>query len=290
MKLIENNRLVLSKWDELTRKPAIFDRTTEAFWDDEHISAQMLKLHLNPDAEAASKKLHTIDAEADFIVRQSAMGTAKTVIDLGCGPGLYVQRFAQTGAKVLGVDISARSIRYATETVGAQCQNVRFAQVNYLDMKLDETFDVATLIFYDFCALIPEEQKMLLKNIHSILKLEGQLFFDVITEFREPSEDTRISVCQSGFWSPNAYLEIEQHFLYDAPKIECVQYTIINELGDARVFRLFHRMFRQDEICEMLSDSGFVVEKILKNLTGEPLPDRSATFGIVERKRESAII
>lgn len=285
MKVIENNRLVLSEWGHCIEMPEPFNRSTEPFWDDEHISAQMLELHLNPDTEAASKKKRTIDAETDFIIRQSDLDHSKAVIDLGCGPGLYVQRFAQTGAKVLGVDISERSLRYATENIGTQYQNARFAQMNYLDMKLEEKFDVATLIFYDFCALIPNEQKKLLANVYALLKDDGLLFLDVITEFREATEKTRIAVCQNGFWSPDSYLEIEQHFMYDKPKTECVQYTLINERGNARVFRLFHRMFGQAEVCELLNAGGFVVEKLLNNLSGEPLSDNTETFGIVARKR-----
>ena len=39
----------------LLKKPALWQRTTEPFWDDEHISKGMLDSHLNPDLDGASR-------------------------------------------------------------------------------------------------------------------------------------------------------------------------------------------------------------------------------------------
>ena len=37
----------------LLKKPMLWQRSTEPFWDDEHISKGMLEAHLNPDLDAA---------------------------------------------------------------------------------------------------------------------------------------------------------------------------------------------------------------------------------------------
>ena len=37
-------------------KPTLYEKTKVAFWDDPYISKQMLKAHLAPDFEAASRK------------------------------------------------------------------------------------------------------------------------------------------------------------------------------------------------------------------------------------------
>jgi len=85
---------------------------TGKFWDDDYISGQMLKLHLDPEVESASKTEETIAAETSFIINWTGMDEEKAVLDLGCGPGLYVKKFAETGAKVKGIDLSQRSIDY----------------------------------------------------------------------------------------------------------------------------------------------------------------------------------
>ena len=46
----------------LLKKPALWQRSTEPFWDDEHISKGMLDSHLDPDLDAASRNFCFIDA------------------------------------------------------------------------------------------------------------------------------------------------------------------------------------------------------------------------------------
>jgi 2-polyprenyl-3-methyl-5-hydroxy-6-metoxy-1,4-benzoquinol methylase len=37
------------------------------------------------------------------------------LLDLGCGPGLYAERFSRAGVKIVGLEISQRSLDYASE-------------------------------------------------------------------------------------------------------------------------------------------------------------------------------
>ena len=48
----------------LLRKPTLWQRSEELFWNDEHISKGMLEAHLNPDWDAASRK-HSIANDID---------------------------------------------------------------------------------------------------------------------------------------------------------------------------------------------------------------------------------
>lgn len=284
MNIVSNNKIDMSKLKIMLDKPALFEKSTDKFWDDEHISEQMLKLHLNPDVESASKTKNTIADETNFIINRTGINSDKGVLDLGCGPGLYVEEFAKTGAKVIGVDLSERSINYANTTIRPQYINADFIKMNYLDMEFQEAFDIVTLIFYDFCALSTEEQKKLLAKIHEALKDNGVFVFDVVSENRKCSPSTSISVCDGGFWSPNPYIEILQTSIYEEPKIEGLQYTIIDEDGAARIIRLYHRLFSLAEITKMLKESHFRVEGVYKNLKGEAVSEDSETFGIIARK------
>ena len=42
-------------------RPPLYKKMAEAFWDDAYISKQMLKAHLDPDFEGASRKADFID-------------------------------------------------------------------------------------------------------------------------------------------------------------------------------------------------------------------------------------
>ena len=48
-------------------RPDLYQKTEAAFWDDEHISGEMLKAHLAPDFEGASRKLEFIQRSAAWI-------------------------------------------------------------------------------------------------------------------------------------------------------------------------------------------------------------------------------
>lgn len=284
MKIIKKNMIDLALLKDAITKPAIYEKSTSRFWDDEHIAGEMLKFHLNPDVEAASKTSQTIEAESSFIINWTGMNENTAVVDLGCGPGLYVREFAKTGAKVTGVDFSQNSLNYALQHIKPESKNVDFVKMNYLDMNFEDSFDIATMIFYDFCVLNPTEQNRLLGNVHQSLKDNGIFIFDVVTVNRKTSESTSISICESGFWSPEPYIEIMNTFIYEEEKTEGMQYTIIAENGETRIIRLYHRLFSQEDIEKLLTENGFKPEGIYNNLQGDSLSEGSQTFGIIARK------
>src|SRR5688572_10904091 len=110
--MINMNQLI---WQliQLQQKPAPFTPGEALFWNDPHISAQMLEVHLNPEVEAASRKPETIDRSVKWLIETLGLNPGESILDLGCGPGLYASRFAQLGLQVTGVDYSHRSIEHA---------------------------------------------------------------------------------------------------------------------------------------------------------------------------------
>ena len=284
MKIIKNNKIDLQALKKCLARPEIFTKGTAKFWDDDHISGQMLKLHLNPDIEAASKTAATIAAETAFIIDSTAMNSGKTVLDLGCGPGLYVKKFAQTGAQVTGIDLSARSINFANKNIRPDYENVTFVNMNYLDIDFPETFDIATLIFYDFGALSTAEQNKLLDGVYAALKDNGVFVFDVLSHNWENPLANAITVHEEGFWRPGPHIEILSTFSYDDPRTEGRQYTIIDEDGKTEVIRIYIRLFGLAEITKLLTVHNFKVEKIYKNLKGDLLDDDAETYAIFARK------
>lgn len=54
--------------EAIGNKPIAYTTTGILFWDDEYISKSMLALHLNPDAESASRTHEFMDRSVDWIV------------------------------------------------------------------------------------------------------------------------------------------------------------------------------------------------------------------------------
>ena len=91
-------------------KPELYKKGTSFMWTDEHISKQLLNVHLNVDIDLGSRKKSTIKKTANWILNTQKEKGKLAILDLGCGPGLYIEIFAEKGHKVTGIDISKNSI------------------------------------------------------------------------------------------------------------------------------------------------------------------------------------
>ncbi len=154
-------------------KPKLFAKSTSPFWDDPHISEQMLTAHLDPKQDAASRKHATIDKSVDWITKKSGLGNQDRVLDLGCGPGLYCVRFVQKGSKVTGIDYSKRSVQYATGYAQQNRLDVDYIHGNYLTISYPQDFDLIVLIYCDFGVLSDQDRDLILRKIHRSLTLFG---------------------------------------------------------------------------------------------------------------------
>jgi SAM-dependent methyltransferase len=96
----------LARLQSHAARPVLFARHSAPFWDDPHISRQLLAAHLDPRTDAASRRPDTIDRSVAWLANQLELRPFNRVLDLGCGPGLYAERLAGLGLSVTGVDIS----------------------------------------------------------------------------------------------------------------------------------------------------------------------------------------
>ncbi|MCP4673075.1 MAG: SAM-dependent methyltransferase, partial [Desulfobacula sp.] len=72
----------------LSVKPDLYQKGTAVMWTDSYISKQLLKVHLNPEVDLASRKKKTIESTVQWILDKAGKRSLK-ILDLGCGPGLY---------------------------------------------------------------------------------------------------------------------------------------------------------------------------------------------------------
>src|SRR5512143_4026391 len=160
---------------ELQQKPAPFTPGEPLFWDDPHISEQMLAAHLNPNVDAASRRPETIDRIVQWLIQTLGLKPGDSLLDLGCVPGLYASRFARLGFQVTGVDSSCRSIDYASKYAKENHLHIAYRYENYLELQDENLYDAVFLIYGDLCPLSPQQRATLLKNIDRALKSNGKL-------------------------------------------------------------------------------------------------------------------
>jgi len=270
----------------LQRRPPIFEPGQAQFWDDPYISTQMLKAHLDPTNDAASRKPETIDRSVCWLIKELDLSADDALVDLGCGPGLYASLFAAYGLRVTGIDYSRRSIAYATQKAREAGQTITYRYQNYLSLADSDHFDAACLIYGDYCPLPPDARKKLLANIRRALKPGGRFALDVTTPQHRRIhglQNTWYAV-ETGFWKPGSHLVLEQGFHYPKHDIFLDQYIILEPDGTVSIYRNWFQDFTTETITQELETAGFKVRGLWGDLTGKPLHEESEWIGVIARR------
>ena len=256
------------------------------FWDDPHISSQMLAAHLSPNTDAASRRPETIDRSVAWLIATLNLKPGNAVLDLGCGPGLYASRLAQAGMRVTGVDYSRRSIAYATTFAQENGLDIVYRYENYLELEDEKLYDVALLIYGDFCPLNPEQRATLLKNVYRALKPGGQFVLDVTTRAhrKRSGNQNHWYASSSGFWKPGPHLVLEEGFDYPEQSIWLDQYVVIEPDGAVTVYRNWFQDYTPETVTAELMQGGFSVHSLWDDLTGQVYRTNSKWIGLVTKK------
>ena len=282
------NQRVFEILDELNARPEPFSTMTiEALWTDAHVSAQMLALHLDPEDERASRRHARIDEICAWISARFELGRGAIVCDLGCGPGLYARRFAEAGAQVTGVDVSARSLAHARAEAEARGLRVAYVEADYLALDrvdLGGGFDLVTLIYWDLCALSPAQRQRLYAGVRGLLRPGGAFVFDALSPayVATRAESRSYSLEHGGFWAPGRHFVFQTSLVYPADLLHLDRYLIVER---ARTRELFNwlQCFEPATLRAELELAGFDVEAVHGDLAGAALDEARIEFAVVAR-------
>ena len=106
-------------------------------------------------------------------IQKESVNKAFSVLDIGSGKGAYLAKFLETKAKLIGVDINKSALAYASK----KYPHIKFLDTsNLADLKAEAPFAVISMWHVlehidDFSGY--------LKQIHSLLTLDGSFFVEV---------------------------------------------------------------------------------------------------------------
>lgn len=271
---------MIDKLFELLQTPVLWQRSTEPFWDDEHISKGMLEAHLNPEWDAASRKHSYIDASVKWLA--GIISAKGTVLDLGCGPGLYARRFSDMGYDVTGIDYSRRSIAYAK----SQDTKTEYLYKNYLELDYIDMFDAVTLIYCDYAALTPDERETLVQRAYKALKPGGLFILDVFSEKKFINKTNKTSWTlfkNGGFWSAEPHICLEATYLYENNTVAANQCVIIRN-GEVKEYLIWDTVYTIQKLTDEVSPFGFKVKGVYDDVCGKPYTSEADTLCFVLEK------
>lgn len=275
------------KWDSslcrLNLRPSLYSSDPVAFWDDEYISTRILEAHLDPYIDAASRRHCDINASVRWI--SSILPPGARVLDVGCGPGLYAQRLADKGFRMVGLDINHNAIGYAEESAEKAGLDIEYMHQNYLHMDFKEEFDAALIIYGELGSLKNTDRDILLERVHDALRPGGILIFDVMTlnhrRIHSRVKDWYFS--PGGFWRPGPHFVLQQSFEYDGG-IFLLRQAILEQGKGIVVYDLWDHTYEAEEMSELLQSHGFTDIKLYSDLAGKPYREDGEWLGVLCRK------
>lgn len=262
-----------------TTKPKLYDPSTNSLWDDEHISKGMLEAHLNPNWDAATRKHEFLDKSVNWISEIVPSSRYKSLLDLGCGPGLYAERFNSAGYTVTGIDFSKRSIAYAKEQALLNKSNIEYHYQNYLTIDYTEQFDVITLIYCDYAALSIMDRLTLLKKIYQALKPNGKFIFDVFTPLMRKKESHSWEYCdKGGFFSEKPHICLESVYQYDDEDNTELRQSIVITENAVNCYNIWDHFFTKESLISEIQPLGFSTFEFYGDAAGTEFSDTGETI------------
>lgn len=260
--------------------------TAEILWNDDHISKQMLAMHLDENRDPASRNKVFLDQSAAWMTARFGIEPKLRICDFGCGPGLYTSRFAALGADVTGIDFSSRSIDYAQNEARKKGLTVDYLLQNYLTYESDRKFDLITLIYCDLCPLSPNQRQILLDIFCRHLADDGHILLDVFSMpayAKREETATYAHNLMDGFWSPVSYYGFLNTQKYDRESVVLDKYSIFEE---ARTFEVYNwlQYYSLESLETAFAASGLKIVEHYDNVAGAPYTGKADEIAIVACK------
>lgn len=226
-------------------QPAPWSEGDNIPWNDPDFSERMLAEHLSQEHDLASRRRATIDEHVEWIFSTVLDGRPGRLLDLGCGPGLYVHRLSARGCECVGMDFSPASIRHARKVAADDGLTCRFIQADLRDEAFGGGFDLVMMIYGQLNVFTRERAREILAKAHAALEPGGRLLLELQAagQVRKDGEagpswyseasglfsDRRHLVLRENFWDSEAAASTNRFMIIDASTGAVSSYALSNE-------------------------------------------------------------
>jgi SAM-dependent methyltransferase len=225
------------------------------------------------------RKLARVRDTADYLRSMGLLGPDSTVVDVGCGPGLFPAEFAKTAGNALGIDFSRKFVEYAEEK--AQAAGIKNVSYEYCDFINDDTskyngkFDLAFSSITPATGTWSSMQKLILLSrayccnvsfVNVSDTLAKQISQDVFGEEFKPRWDG------TSFYALLNILWLQGHYPLTHYYDDIREDVVLPVLGEAEYFA---------QLC--LHNNQEDIEKTLRWLEkhGEQRVERKTRYGLI---------
>ena len=260
-------------------------------WNEPGFSQRMLAEHLTQAHNAASRRFAIIDEHVAWIHHQVLGDRPSRILDLGCGPGLYLNRLAQLGHRGTGIDFSPASVAYARATAenGGLAVQYRLDDLRTADF-VDPTgpYDLAMLLYGEFNTFRPSVAQVILGKAYAALGAGGLLLlepstFASIAALGKPGPSWYAA--QAGLWSDRPHLVLQDNAWDDELSASVERYTIIDAATGTLVqHAMTTHAYAEADVVRLLEDVGFVGVSIYPSLLGRADDEHAGFYAVLAQK------
>ncbi|GCF95333.1 SAM-dependent methyltransferase [Enterococcus florum] len=263
--------------NELEKNIPLFAKSQDTIWTDPYISQRMLEAHLKETEEGATRNVAFVQRSVEWFAAKFPPAEYPNLLDLGCGPGIYAERFYEKGYSVTGIDFSEVSIAYAKKSAAQKQHAITYLAADYLSTSLQEnTYDLIVLIYCDLGVLSHTERRQLLTAAYRALRPGGKLVFDVFTPVRYADFRAFRSwqVEQNSFWSETACLRLQENCSYPQENTYLERHDLLYQ-NSHKTFFIWETVFEPETLEKELSQTGYQSIERFSSIAGDNWQDQS---------------
>ena len=228
-------------------------------WNVPDFSKRILREHLSQDHHLASRKAQVIRDQVAWLRNAFLTGGPRSVLDLGCGPGLYATGLARGGNRYLGIDFSPASVEYARTHSGVdgQCE---FRLGNVLDADFGGPHDLVMMLYGELNVFSPDDCRRILSKAFAALSPGGTLLVepqhpDAVRRVGEgPRTWTRAD--RGGLFADEPYRCLTENFWYQEQGVALQCFRVVTDRGET-VHRSTTKAWTRGELAGLLAGAGF---------------------------------
>lgn len=235
-------------------------------WDEPEFSRRMLAEHLSEDHDLASRRPRVIDGHVERIHTELLSGRPSRILDLACGPGLYLERLARLGHRGVGIDFGPASIEYARRAAGDGALPVEYVQADLRGPDLTDRidpeggFDLVMMLYGQINVFRREEAADIVRRATDALAPDGILLFEPLTfdHVRQTGHSPPTwSAHPSGLFADRPHVLLTEAGWDEAERCATERFIVIDaDTGTVDVHGLSTIAYTDDELRSLVDADG----------------------------------
>jgi len=257
-------------------------------WHDPDFSRRMLREHLSQEHDLASRRTELVDRQTAWIHEVLLGRKPSRVLDLCCGPGLYLNRLAHRGHTGLGIDYSPASVEHAAREAEAAKLDMSFVCEDLREATFGDGYDLAMMIYGEFNVFKPAHIERILKRAVAALKPGGTLLIEPHRfEFLKQNGANGPSwySTESGLFSDQPHFCLQENFWDDGANAATTRFHIVDAATAAVTsYAASYQAYTDESYRRLLEGHGLTDIRECESLTGASA-DRSEALTVYVASR-----